>query len=167
MSAAEVGQSSNEMRAAQTVDRDSRRKLAELLRHFAAGLITNDEFEDRRPSGSKDLAVRQILHEGAWFLYDDLHEHRLTGRYRLNTKNRESIARWILFLETDLPYEWPIVPIGIRLALLPLNLITLGLFGRVVQRFASRCGPPDLWPFRRHSDYQNTLQNPPYLNRAV
>ena len=155
------------MQATPTVDRESRRRLAERLRHLAAGLITNNEFEARRPRRSRDLVVRQIFQEGAWFLYDDTHEHRLTGRHGLSSRDRDSVARWILFLETDLPYEWPIVPFGIRLALMPFNLVSLGLLGRVVQRFASRGGPVDLWPFRRHSDYQTAVQNQPYLKSAV
>ena len=155
------------MQTTQILDRESRRSLAELLRHLVAGLITNDEFENRRPRGSHDLAVRQIFEEGAWFLYDDTYAHRLTGRHRLSTRERRNVARWILFLETDLTYEWPIVPFGLRLALMPLNLLTLGLLGRVVQRFASSGAPTDLWPFRRHSDYQAALQKPPYLKSAV
>jgi hypothetical protein len=155
------------MQTTQILDRESRRSLAELLRHLVAGLITNDEFENQRPRGSHDLAVRQVFEEGAWFLYDDTCEHRLIGRRRLATRDRQNVARWILFLETDLTYEWPVVPFGLRLALIPLNLLTLGLLGRVVQRFASSGGPTDLWPFRRHSDYQAALQEPPYLKSAV
>src|SRR5262249_23646603 len=134
----------DEMQPSQTLDRESRRSLAELLRHLVAGQITNDEFENRRPRGSRDLAVRQVFEEGAWFLYSDTHEHRLKGRHRLAGRDRQNVARWILFLKTDLPYEWPIVPFGLRLALMPSNLVTLGLLGRVVQRFASRGGPRDL-----------------------
>ena len=149
------------------VDRESRRRLAELLRHFVAGLISNDEFEDRCPHGSRDSAVRQIMDEGAWFLYDDLHEHRLTGRYKLNARDRESVARWILFLETDLSYEWPIVSLGLRLALVPINLVTFGLLGRIVQRYASQGGAVHLWPFRRRPDYEAALKEPPYLRNAA
>ena len=147
-----------------TLDRTSRRRIAELLRHFVAGRITNDEFVARSPRRSRDLAVRQILSEGAWFLYDDLHEHRLTGKYRLSPEAREQVARWVLFLETDLPYEWPVVPLGVRFALMPLNVITLGLLGRLVQHYTSRGGPVQLWPFRRALDYEAALAQPPYLH---
>jgi hypothetical protein len=147
-----------------TLDRENRRRVAELLRHFVAGQITNDEFEIRSPRRSRDLAVRQILSEGAWFLYDDRHEHRLTGKYKLTPEARENVARWILFLETDLPYEWPVMPFALRFALMPLNLMTVGLLGRLVQRYASRGGPVELWPFRRAWDYNAALMRPPYLN---
>ena len=148
------------------IDRESRRRLAELLRHFAAGLVSNDEFEDRCPRGSKDLAVGQILDQGAWFLYDDLHEHRLTGAYRLTNDDRKNVARWILFLESTLRYEWPVVPFAVRLAFLPFSVCTFGLLGRPVQWYADRGGPVDVWPFRRRSDYEAALKQPPYLRGA-
>jgi hypothetical protein len=36
--------------------------------------------------------VRQVLDEGAWFLYDDLHEHRLTGNCKLSSRDRRMLA---------------------------------------------------------------------------
>jgi hypothetical protein len=149
------------------VDRQSRRQLAELLRHLVAGLITNDEFEARCPRRSNDAAIRQVLHEGAWFLYDDLQEHRLTGHQKPSAADRQSVARWILFLESDVEYEWPVVPLVIRLALLPFNLVTMGFVGRMVQRYASRGGDAEVWPFRRQADYQAALKRPPYLGGAA
>ena len=147
----------------QMVDRASRRQLAELLRHFVVGHITNDEFETRSPRRSDDPAVRQVLNEGAWFLYDDLNEHRLTGRYKLSPREQENVARWVLFLERDLEYEWPVLPFGVRLALMPVNLVTFGLTGRLVRRYASRGGCAEIWPFRRRSDYEAALKEPLYL----
>lgn len=149
------------------VDRKSRRQLAELLRHLVAGLITNDEFEARCPWGSNDPAVRQVRDEGAWFLYDDLREHRLTGNHKLSSGDRENVARWIVFLESGLEYEWPVLPIAIRLVLLPVNLVSLGLAGPIVQWHASRSGEAEVWPFRRRSGYQAALKQPPYLGGAV
>jgi hypothetical protein len=144
------------------VDQEPRRHLAELLRHLVAGVITNDEFTDRLPRRSKDLAVRQVFWEGAWFLYDDLHEHRLTGKWKLTGQNRRHVARWVLFLETDLPYAWPVVPMPLRLALVPFNIVSLGLVGCLVQRYARRGGPSELWPFRRQPDFDAALKQPPY-----
>ena len=111
--------------------------------------------------------MRQVLDEGAWFLYDDLREHRLTGRYKLSPAARQSVARWILFLEGDLEYEWPVVPLVARFALLPFNLVTMGFVGRMVQRYASRGGDAEVWPFRRRTDYQAALKRPPYLGGAA
>ncbi len=73
------------------VDTPARRKLAELLRHLVSGVITNDEFEDRL-SLCRDAAVVAV-YEQAWLLYDDLHEHRLTGKWRVPEEARPVIAR--------------------------------------------------------------------------
>ena len=53
------------------IDREARTKLAELIRHLVAGIITNDEFDDRRPN-STDLAIRDVFYWGAWHLYSDV-----------------------------------------------------------------------------------------------
>jgi hypothetical protein len=66
-------------------------------------------------------------------------------------------------LESDLEHEWPVVPLAIRLALLPINLLSFGFTAWIVQRYASRGGDADIWPFRRHTDYQAALKRPPYL----
>ncbi len=42
------------------VDRKARDEFAELLRHFVAGQITNDAFEDQIPLSPKDLAIDEI-----------------------------------------------------------------------------------------------------------
>ncbi len=42
------------------IDREARTKLAELIRHLVAGMITNDEFDDRRPN-STELAIREVF----------------------------------------------------------------------------------------------------------
>jgi len=48
------------------IDRIARRQAAELLRHFAAGQITNDQFEDQFPKVSGDAAVGTMGSQ-AWF----------------------------------------------------------------------------------------------------
>jgi hypothetical protein len=78
------------------IDTKARRKLAEALRHLVSGVITNDEFEDRL-ARSQDEAVVAV-YEQAWTLYDDLHEHRLTDKWRISDDAKQVIARWILFL---------------------------------------------------------------------
>ena len=65
------------------VDRKARDKFAELLRHFIAGRITNEEFDDQVPHSPKDLAIDEILWLAAWPLYDDFKEHTLTEGYRV------------------------------------------------------------------------------------
>jgi hypothetical protein len=45
------------------VDDIARRRLAELARHLTAGRITNDDFEDKRPSSS-ERALHDIYFHG-------------------------------------------------------------------------------------------------------
>ena len=93
------------------VDRQSRDRYAELLRHFAAGRLTNDQYEDATAPllRSEDLALRELWW-AVWQTYDDLHEHRLTGKYKLPPEGRKTVARMVSFLHSDLPYEWPVPP---------------------------------------------------------
>ena len=145
------------------IDRRARDRLAEAMRALAAGLISNDAFEnDRLPSSSDDAAIREIYSNGAWGLYSDHHEYRLRGRYKLNDKAKEDVARWVLFLKTDLPYEWPVT----TRRLLPLlaNVFTLGLANKYYfwPRFRAH-GEIEVWPFVRRADYEAALNHPPYL----
>jgi len=141
------------------IDRLGRDKLAENLRHLVAGQISNDEYERRIPLRSKDRAVEEISDE-SWYLYSDLHEYRLRGKYRLKRDARREVGRWILFLKSDLPYEWPCWP---RLSLMFGNILTLGLLAPLVRRWFRRFGDSDVWPFIRRADYENCLKVPPYF----
>ena len=84
------------------IDCVARRILAEAVRALASGQITNDTFEDRLPVGSHDPAVHEVFQNGAWYLYGDVDEHRLAGPDKLTRAAKSEVARWILFLETDL-----------------------------------------------------------------
>ena len=53
------------------IDRDRRNRLAECIRHLAAGVLTNLEFEDRAESHSADSAIQAVFWGGPWLLYDD------------------------------------------------------------------------------------------------
>jgi hypothetical protein len=140
------------------IDRPARDNLAERLRHLAAGTMTNDAFED---SGAKsmDEVIREIEFRLAWPCYDDLHEHTLSGDYAITRGKRLDFARAVLFLKTDLPYEWK---------------RQTGIGGFLSSLF--RLFPPDrrarlltgngdlrVWPFFRYSDYRQALGEQPYL----
>jgi hypothetical protein len=149
------------------IDRESRARLTELMRQLAAGLITNDQFERSVPRRSADSAIRAIYENGTWFLYDDLHEHRLTGKYRLKAKGRREVARWVLFLQTDLEYEWLQLGRLASLVLLLLSLVTLGLAGMLYRSWQRRKGDFHVWPFIRESDFDKARKQPNYLAGAV
>lgn len=138
------------------IDRQSRDRFAELLRHFAAGRMTNDEYEDTADSlvRSKDVALRELWW-AMWPTYDDLHEHRLTGKYKLPPQGRRTIARMVLFLHSDLPYEWPVPS---RLLALLLNVLTLGFWSRFADNIDAT-----LWPFFRGEDLARAAAQPRLL----
>jgi hypothetical protein len=149
------------------IDRQSRTKLAELIRHLAAGRMTNDEFENRVPFRSTDPAIWAVFSSGAWFLYSDLRQYRLTGKYRLPKEARREVARWIVFLKTDLEYEWPKLGRFGSLLLLVGNLFSIGLLSVVYRRYIRRFGDWDVWPFLRRAHYDSALKKPPYFTGAL
>ena len=150
------------------IDRDARNTLAEAIRSLASGLITNDEFEDKRlPHSNDDPAISEVYSKGAWLLYSDLQEYRLSGIHRLDDKTKTVIARWVLFLKTDLPYEWPVSTFKQGLLRLLSNLLTLGAANRFYAYRYQGSGDIDVWPFLRRSDYEAALQKPVYLNNVL
>jgi len=145
------------------IDRDSRNALAEAIRALASGAISNFEFETRIPTRSLDPAIDAVFSGGAWFLYSDLSEYRLIGRHRLPRTAKSEIARWVLFLKTDLPYEWPTLTGLSRLLMTIFAFVTLGLSSHVYRRTFRRYGDFEVWPFARRSDFDGALAQPAYL----
>jgi hypothetical protein len=147
------------------IDRNARNNLAEAMRALATGLITNSEFEESRlPYSTKDTAIREVFSKGAWMLYSDLHEYRFADSNKLDDTTKTEIARWILFLKTELPYEWPINSVLQSTGMLLANLLTLGFARRFFVRRYCAHGDIGVWPFIKKSDYEAALKNPPYLN---
>lgn len=145
------------------MDSPARSKLAEAARALVAGRITNDQFDERVPR-SVDPAIREIHEKGFWPLYDDLRVHRLVGPCRLDSEQREFAARCVMFLKSGLPYRW-LVTSPWRLLL--GNLLTLGLYGRSVQRRALEAGDLTVWPFVSQSEYHHALRSPAYLRGSA
>ena len=137
-----------------------------LLRQLVTGGITNDEFEDRQPLGSQDPAVAEVFHRGAWGFYSDLHEHRLVGRHRLPRSAQREIARFILFLKSDLDYEWPRRKLWQELLWMTAGILTLGLAGRFYWRWIGAHGDVRVWPFLRQEDFKRAVRAPCYLAGA-
>lgn len=154
------------------VDRVARARATQLLRNFISGKVTNDEFEDGCPQ-TQDRAIHAIW-ETAWVLYDDLSEHRLTGQHRLTTDMRRICVRWLLFLYSDLDYEWPDIRLpGIdpatriqqsrwrRLLGFPQAAVT----SEVADKFLAS-GHYPVWPFASIKNYRQALLNPRLLSGA-
>jgi hypothetical protein len=135
------------------IDHRARKKLAERLRHLVAGQMTNDAFEDAAVR-TKDMAVREIEQRLAWPHYDDMHEHTLRGEFALTDGIRRDFARAVVFLQTDLEYEWK------HRARLRGFLNSL----RRTPPLRTEGGDLRYWPFYRRADYTAALKTPVYLS---
>jgi hypothetical protein len=151
------------------VDYVSRKEAAQLFRNFISGKISNDDFADSQPV-THDLAVGAIW-DTAWAFYDDLKEHRLTKQHRLTPDERRTCVRWILFLHSDLLYEWPHLRIpgsdpALRIRSRIGNHFGWPLFGvsKVDAENFLNAGHYPVWPFLRVSDYKASLSSPRLLN---
>lgn len=149
------------------IDTTARKKLAESLRHLVSGMITNYEFEDGEAS-SRDEAVVAIS-EQAWLLYRDFPEHRLKGNWRVPDEARPIIAHWILFLHSDLPYEWPVWRLtGPHIWGRSLRgWFTLGQSVREERAKFEASGDYDVWPFFRREDFEHAQTEPVLLRGAA
>jgi hypothetical protein len=139
------------------IDRPGRAGLAEHLRRLASGRLTNAEFDGIRLDHSEDEALVAIGDAG-WSLYDDFFVYRLRGHRALNSHALDAVARCILFLDSDLPYEWPVRRPTVKSLL--WTLLTVGTWLRRDRRRWEASGPYHVWPFFRESDYQRALASP-------
>ena len=140
------------------IDRNARNHLAERLRHLVTGVITNYRFE-RLARRSQDPVIWDLEERLAWPVYDDIHEHRLTGPHSLTHGQRRDFARAILFLKTDLEYEWTHKH-GVR-AFINSTFRLRPL--RQIPPIKLQCGDVRVWPFYRKADYANALKKRVYL----
>ena len=142
------------------IDRESRNRLAEALRHYVSGQITNDDLDevevDWRDRGA--IAVK----ERAWSLYDDLYQHKATGSHYLDKEARREIAKWIVFLHSNNEYLWPEYSF-IQIINVPMNLITLGWWERMKKRKWEQfleAGEFEVWPFCSKEELQKASSLP-------
>lgn len=146
------------------IDRAERDALSLRLRRLASGRITNDEFDVGEVVASPDPAIGAIWDFG-WGHYSDFGSYRLRGTHALTKPQLETVARAVLFLDSDLPYEWP----SLRPSLLEFLLLlgTLGLLvGRRRRRWEAN-GPIEVWPFFRVADHDAALAAPRRLSGAA
>jgi hypothetical protein len=164
--------------------------LAQALRHYVAGLITNDDLDDVittvQCDARSDRGVVAVA-EMAWTLYDDLHAHRATGKYALDKEGRHAVARCIAFLYSDEEYSWAEFsfrkisfarsPIWflIFFLLLDNDLSLAGAFmlglclcmwwrGKRRWQTFQKAGDFSVWPFLRREDLERILPYPRLLS---
>jgi len=140
------------------IDRASRNKLAQNLRQYTSGRITNDSLSDLELN--RDDAGVHAVAFAAWYLYDDLHTHRATDTFHISRESKHEISRWILFLQTNEEFLWPNPNLSIVTTL--LNMVTFGFYSKVIGR-KEKDGDNDVWPFFKKEDYEAALANPKYL----
>jgi len=105
----------------------------------------------------------------AWSCYDDFRTERLRGEWALTQEARRALVRWVLFLQTDLPYaERP--DNDYRAIDWLLILATAGIWSRVARRRwqaredeINRVYDPAVWPFTTAAALANAREHPRLL----
>jgi hypothetical protein len=133
------------------VDRASRDELARVVRRLVAGLITSDELAREQCDtlrDSRDLGV-QAIRLAAAQLGEDLREEGLPGGLALGKAGRRAVAHWILFLKSELEYEWPDLTVWRAFVLALPDLLRVGAAGRVLRTWDDGPGDADAWRSRK------------------
>jgi hypothetical protein len=132
------------------IDRQARDSAANALRDFMKGSISNRECERRYPRSKGDPAVWSI-YSYIWFFYSDSSEHVLSGKHSLTQEGLAFMERCLLFLQSDLDFQWPNTKVHIWYPVLRL----IGLGGIVNRRIEKQMsvGDKEVWPFLRKADY--------------
>lgn len=173
------------------VDHERRKKLALHLRHLSVGLISNDQFEDllmddvtngwlpeqyyRSKQAKFDDPIIIPMLELCWGLYDDTREHKLIRGNQLSQESLQIIARCILFLHSDIEYQWPYFDTNnpvFKFSLIDFVIAILSAGHtyrnkRLEQENSfnefKKLGDYDYWPFFKKSDYIQQLSKQPFL----
>jgi len=145
------------------VDRKKRDLLIKKFRELLSGSITNleyDDFEDK--FASDDDPATWLIWEQTWRLYDDFKEHKV----ELTQEGRQYFARCILFLYSDLEYEWPYPTFKHKLKRIA-TVLTLGLIPCFKESKYSRMGCFVVWPFFRKDDFERAKRNNKFLYKEI
>ena len=147
------------------VGTQARRRLGEGLRHLVASTLTNLDFDDTLSDEWEESLDRGVSEVGyaAWLLYDDFVVHPL----ELTAQGRRDVARWILFIHSDLEFEWPHA--SAKLISWPQRIWRrlAGAPKSEVHPASTSDGDRRYWPFFRESDYLAALRSPRLLGRDL
>lgn len=139
------------------VDEKARLEAALMVKKLVNGEVTNDAFEAAFPR-SKDPVIAEVR-TACWHLYSDLKEHKLIGKESVSSDERLKLRYSISFLNSRMPYEWPIISTFANILIAIGGLLTLGLLGLIVRRWWKKQGPLEIWPYFRHGDVPKRLPN--------
>ena len=149
------------------MNRNHRNILAENLRHYLSGTITNFEFMDRiEPIYRTDDKGVRVVESEFWFCYDDLRKHKNIGKHKLTVEAENHIKRFILFLKSDNEYEWKDPKISNPIKWI-LNLITIKRYPKKLEKNELKneeAGDDQVWPFFRQTEFEKEINEPKYLN---
>lgn len=150
------------------IDRALRNRYASALRQLVSGQVTNWQFEGLTGGeylDSQDGVLVPIFWRAWTFYNDDAWPERV--RRDVARAVRSDVARWILFLQTDLEYRWPPGPqdqFGIRCVI--LDLLTFGWWERrKLERLQAweRHGDDAVWPFLTRGECNKARSAPRFL----
>lgn len=99
------------------------------------------------------------MFSAGWSLYGDHKEYKLTGKNKLSKETKNEVARCILFLKSNLEYQWPHVPLKTRF----IYAITFSVFGTNTQKQWKKVGDVSIWPFIKQSQLKHAKQRHGYL----
>ena len=136
------------------IDRISRDKLAETLRQYVSGRVTNDTLDDLKIN-NEDYGVKAIK-DASWFLYDDLYEHKAVRKNRIVKDNRHEVSKWIIFLQSNEEYLWPIPSTLQKIG----SILTLGFYKLNTLSKEEK----EAWPFFTNESLENALKKPKLFN---
>jgi len=88
------------------LDKEARKKAANVLTQFYQGDITTDQFQIQWDKIETDDSLLKQIYWCIWGFYDDLWPYKLKGRHALDPMSKGFFERCIIFLHSDL--EWPI-----------------------------------------------------------
>ncbi|HYD39448.1 MAG TPA: hypothetical protein VEB43_01350 [Anaeromyxobacter sp.] len=128
------------------VDSSARHVAAKVLRDFLAGRISNMELDKGFPERSRDPAIHAVYRQTFGF-QDDIREFHATGPLAVGGPTREVLDRCVSFLETGLPYEWP----------MPLADLVRRAHA-LLTRTPRPKGDRSVWPFFRRADLASAQQ---------
>lgn len=157
-----------------TVLREVRRQLAEDLEELLDGAITDAEFENRyerlaaklRKMGvdfEEDRVVPMVKAQ-VWQVFEGPEPWKRDAQHPIHPSTEVMFRKLILFLRSDLEYEWPFArypSFEEQCRGLLMNLLTLGGEARRRGREFSAAGDVEVWPFLRAVDYERELRRQP------
>jgi len=134
-----------------------------------------EQYHRSKEAKFDDLIIVPML-ELCWGLYSDIRNHKLTGNDQLSKDSLKIIARCILFLHSEIEYEWPDFDFTnplfkFSLKELILTAITFGKYykdRRLKQKQSyinyQKLGTHEYWPFFKRIDYSELLNKQPFLS---